>query len=1169
MQRMRLAKFSAEKKKKLKTGGFDPPKKKDPGSRNAWMMRQMTDDDTQSARAQVLAIYIGILNVGSDYFAERAGPPFADSLLLLRNKKPKANKRCNKQRAFECFFTMRVEQTRDKRRHSGGRQESASRKYDYDGYSNYESRGQTSAPSEYDRSAIPGGRPSEYDRSSIPEGRQTAFSEYTDGGRTPYTEYSENESGKQTPFSEYPTEYTYGTYDDRNPGTLGIGGNQYCTQLNGVFGVDESSSYEDSRYSSYSRSYSESDYEQLCDANVNTNCMNTLFNRTTDPNVPGTIRCDKSGPSEDGQAKMTLPLPLQFMDQFVSSKNTLPHQMYKSLFQSPTNASGSSSEEEEDRQDYNDDFRFHPRKNPRTSRGPQTAFDNHKEQRLASPPSQIVISDEASAVSSAGSLGFPGERETSNVTRRQMGDYMKINTNFKKNSFHGASKQPVQSPKSPHGLDRMMGTQVASPKNRFAKDDVASPRNRYSKEEVGSPKNRFAKDEVTSPKNRYAKEEVASPKDRFAKDEVASPRNRYSKEEVASPKDRFAKDEVTSPNSKGFFGQTDEEKRSPRHSQVNSQRNNKLGAGKNSQWLKGEREHLDLVKEESRSFDERVAPIEAVKTNAHASAWKNSASSIPYAVSFGAAPTAYSDLTSEFGDFGNRGKNQAPSHPSASTSKQHDPHTENNDTAGDELMQSPRLSPPKTTEHVDEGDELMGPQNATPPKSATILDRSQPDEGELMKWSSKPKKAETLKTIEAALMGPRKINSSLSEIRNREGKDSMITGDELMESQQAKSPSVSPSDVPEGDELMLLPSTPKKLKEVDIVGDELMGSSEGKPQVPSDSTHPYGDELMGRLSPKSKETPGKAPKDTGRWHALKDEPVESLLSLYPDTFSEYCKNLTEGDKHKLPSTKLHSTPNPISDLESQISNLESQISKLEQESEISKLQQQDTMSKFHKPLKSHKYTDIPLVTAPTAMTMETPFTVDTPLVSSPTFTAMEAFDPESKSKRFVATSVALPIHSNGKGAVVSFHIIFVQGTKKCLTDLLIIIIAWVRHFSNGRYARRKNGGMAVGLFLPSLDDSDVIKEHAVQGRPLAFYRLPSLSSDEPGMFVESFVPNVETTTDSKGRLSVYDVCLPSGKRSFWPKFFQKKVEIPTTIWETEQTWSDKYDQYEEFGFWNQ
>jgi hypothetical protein len=38
MQRMRLAKFSAEKKKKLKTGGFDPPKKKDPGSRNAWMM---------------------------------------------------------------------------------------------------------------------------------------------------------------------------------------------------------------------------------------------------------------------------------------------------------------------------------------------------------------------------------------------------------------------------------------------------------------------------------------------------------------------------------------------------------------------------------------------------------------------------------------------------------------------------------------------------------------------------------------------------------------------------------------------------------------------------------------------------------------------------------------------------------------------------------------------------------------------------------------------------------------------------------------------------------------------------------------------------------------------------------------------------------------------------
>jgi hypothetical protein len=28
----------------------------------------------------------------------------------------------------------------------------------------------------------------------------------------------------------------------------------------------------------------------------------------------------------------------------------------------------------------------------------------------------------------------------------------------------------------------------------------------------------------------------------------------------------------------------------------------------------------------------------------------------------------------------------------------------------------------------------------------------------------------------------------------------------------------------------------------------------------------------------------------------------------------------------------------------------------------------------------------------------------------------------------------------------------------------------------------------------NLDDSDVIQEHAVQSRPLAFYRLPSLST---------------------------------------------------------------------------
>lgn len=1120
---------------------------------------------------------------------------------------------------LKAFLTMPFEISRDKRRSLDGRNQSSSRKYDYDGYSEYESRGPTPF--------------SEYDRSAVTDGRHTAFSEYTDGDRTPYTGISENESGKQTPYSEYATEYTYGTYDDRNPGTLGIERNQYCTQLNGVFGVNDSMSDEDSHSSSYSQSYSESDYDQLCDANVNTNCMNTLFNRNTDANVPGTINCGKSGPSEDVPLKMTLPLPLQYMDHFVPSKNDLntvletftkkcdnDHekqvfpQIYKSLFEAASDASGSSEEDREDRQETQERVRSRGLKSPRASRGPQAAFNDNREDRLDSPPSHIIISDEASAVSSADSFGFAAEREKSDFTRKKKARPNMIDADFKKSGLqyssprhrHAAqgplpaqSKQ-VQSPKSPHGLDRIMGNQVGSPRNRNTSEVVSSPRNRFSNQHIvpnGTPgvlkqgafaRNRGSIKDAGSPRKSSAENEISSARERHAGHSKSFFGRKENSTKGKQSKDSYV-DQLSSPN-------VDEKRQSPRKqgrqaapSSYSPLKSN-LGG---SNWVKGQKAQLDDMKEESPSFDERRPSSDAVKTTSQASSWKNSASSIPPTISYGAACTAYSDLTSEFGDFGNRGKTQTPLQASSPTArKHHNRHAESHDATRDELMHSKQQTPPMMKEACNKREYCNQTQDSDND------DKLHTGEVEASNWCSKPKKAETLETIEDALMVPRKSKASAYKIKDQELHESGITGDGMVESGPARLPlpSAGLDHALKGDELIRSPATPPTANELDIEGDELMGRSDPKQQNPNDSLEPGdGDALMGGFSPTSMNQRQDAEisrkeceddesvlsptsiEEAGEADMTDDqvaEPLRSELSMYPQTLSDYCNDITDGKKDNFPQPQHRTALNPISDLESQISNLESQISKLEQESEVPKLQHSETIGRHPNTLGFQKQTDATLVTAPTAITMETPFTFDTPLVSSPTFTAMDTFDPESHSKRFVATSVALPIHIKRKDSgetitVFSFYIILVQETKKCLTELLIIIVAWARHFTPGHNRRRGKGGMEIGLFLPTLDDSNVIQEHAIQGRPLVFYRLPSLCSDEPGMFLEAFAPNIEATTDSKGRLSVYNVFLPSKKSSIWPRIFQQSVEISTSIWETEPTYSDKCDQYEEFGFWNE
>jgi hypothetical protein len=57
------------------------------------------------------------------------------------------------------------------------------------------------------------------------------------------------------------------------------------------------------------------------DGNLNADCMNTLFAKNVATKM-GLIRCNQSGPSEV-QLKMTLPLPLQYMDHFVPTQRGL------------------------------------------------------------------------------------------------------------------------------------------------------------------------------------------------------------------------------------------------------------------------------------------------------------------------------------------------------------------------------------------------------------------------------------------------------------------------------------------------------------------------------------------------------------------------------------------------------------------------------------------------------------------------------------------------------------------------------------------------------------------------------------------------------------------------------------------------------------------------------
>eukprot|EP00980_Cylindrotheca_fusiformis_P009158 scaffold1993_cov107-Cylindrotheca_fusiformis.AAC.2 len=1141
---------------------------------------------------------------------------------------------------------MRFQKSRDKRRPLSGKHKSSSRKYGNDGYSEYESRG----PTPY----------SEYDRSVITDGRQTAFSEYTDGNQTPYTEYTRNESGKHTPYSEYATEYTYGTYDDRNPGTLGIERNQYCTQLNGVFGAEESTFDEDSGYSSYSQSYSESDYDQICDTNVNTNCMNTLFNRNTDSNVPGTIHCGgKLGRSEDARVKMTLPLPLQYMDHFVPSKNDLNTvldtftkkcdnghegqvlpQVYKSLFEAASDGSSFSEEDEVDRRDLKESLRFKSRKSPRANRGPQHAALAAPKVGLDSPPSQIVIKDDATAVSSADSLGFTGDYRSPDFARQHRGPSKRIvetedfnNTNSQRLSprhvyavrdpFREHSTQ-MHSPKSPHGLDRIMSKQVGSPKNRCFNEAVSSPTRRKLGEDVDG------KERIISPRNRYTTEMVDF--DRSTTNGIVSPRDAYSKNFFGKKEKATAvQDKCELQKFADHSLEYDGGNRSP-HAQwgqsTSLKRSSKATTSQDLQWQKGEKEHLRLV-EESSSFENRPPqPIIHTKTKtqteAQAKTGNSMEGSIPYAVSFGMTPTTFSDLTSEFGDFGTtRVKPQVPPNSMWEAKKHNCPRAETNTTTEKKLISSRPATPIQNW--TDGGDDLRADisrdgshrdDGALKPAESKTETSTQPDKNHSkstgMKRSSlAPKKAETLDTIEDALMGPgpRKVRSPTNKSTSRETNISGFTGDELMGSEPTKSPSNTQEKFLDGDELMRSPKVEDQ-EDVEITGVERVASTEQRLQCLTNPSEQYGDELMGRLSPNLEEATEEEMDNDGLQSAKEckdaeslvsfdgpyrtdgagnmpntpvpeEEPVELPPSMYPEEASDYCDDRTGAENDEASEDKQKGPLNSISDLESQISNLESQISKLELCSDVSGLYLKKRRGRLSKTCLSQKQIDgtqkqidATLVTAPTALTTETPFTFDTPMLSSPTSNMMEPIGIESKTKRFVAASVTLPIHRFEKDtteslAIPSFYIVLVQGTKKCLTDLLIIIIAWARHFSYGHGSRSREGGMKVGMFLPTLDDKDAMQEYAVQGRPLAFYRLPSLSSDEPGIFFETFVPENPRTVDQNGRLSIHDICVTSRKPSFWPTALRNNDEIPTAVWETEQSWSDKYDRYEEFGIWNQ
>ncbi|CAJ1946983.1 unnamed protein product [Cylindrotheca closterium] len=155
----------------------------------------------------------------------------------------------------------------------------------------------------------------------------------------------------------------------------------------------------------------------------------------------------------------------------------------------------------------------------------------------------------------------------------------------------------------------------------------------------------------------------------------------------------------------------------------------------------------------------------------------------------------------------------------------------------------------------------------------------------------------------------------------------------------------------------------------------------------------------------------------------------------------------------------------------------------------------------------------------------------------------------------VATAIALPFErssSHGVEIDASFFFIFVIGTRKYISDVLFIIVAWLRHLSSLGFAPREQARFRVGLMVPPITEDDVLREHQLQSKSTVTSRLLSPASEEPGIVVESFVPEMWAENESAGGKRGAFLPPLTSTNSIWNRIFRKQeVVTAATRWGSE------------------
>ena len=565
-----------------------------------------------------------------------------------------------------------------------------------------------------------------------------------------------------------------------------------------------------------SNSDSESDFDDFdWDGNIDADCMNTLFSKNVAAKM-GLVRCNKSGPSEV-QLKMTLPLPLQYMDHLefptqsglnsaiesmkckgqkdfrkhfdydgilddqvyeneVQFPGAVP-EFYKSLFESPSEASSDNEDEHNASQEHFPFPVYHPhltgRNDFRQQRLGNPPGVNHNERIRSIPvvipmgslPSQIILKEQSSDVSSDELTMVPFDSTRSrSIDARQ---HLERSWNKDRDFLHNARKNPGASP------NRGLSSKNNAPESRC---------NHYD--------SRFGKS-IDQSQPSFDEGGTA-----LGRQSGAKPRTPENKRSVQDSSFR-------------------DQKSNHHQAQRGGPKTSRPGNRSNPDWIPAKKEQLDLVDQEYPSFDEREAPVKRTVENNHSATEKveNSVirrsmlhpNGIPSEVTYGVTDNqdqsddTYSELTS----YGNR-SNEYPVIKSI-------PLTD------DEVNVTIR----KNTSHAREGDELMGKvYDVQIPESHTSSEINSIEGDEIM-GSRHHKRQLEGDEIMGSLRHKRQLGGG--EIMGSLHHKSQVEGDEIMGSLRHKRQL-------EGDELMGSLHHKRQLE-----GDELMGAS-SQPVLLNDTT---------------------------------------------------------------------------------------------------------------------------------------------------------------------------------------------------------------------------------------------------------------------------------------------------------------------------------------------